>query len=86
MKLDSRLSPLLVLIPALNEEGAIAGVNREVYAAVPGVPLLVVETPPPIGARRHRCGNGSGFRTGPPWSGGCVQAGYDFAFETGFSF
>ena len=34
---------LLILIPAYNEEGAVAGVVKEVYEVLPGVPVLVVD-------------------------------------------
>ena len=34
---------LLILIPAYNEEGAIAGVVQEVRAVLPGVNVLVVD-------------------------------------------
>ncbi|MGC2661558.1 MAG: glycosyltransferase family 2 protein [Bryobacteraceae bacterium] len=88
MKLDSRISPLLVLIPALNEEGAIAGVVREVYAAVPGVPVLVVDDASTDSTRTAAINAGAAVISVPAHLGlgGCVQAGYKLAFETGFSF
>ena len=34
---------LMILIPALNEEGALGNVIREVNLVLPGVPILVVD-------------------------------------------
>jgi hypothetical protein len=39
---------LLVIVPAFNEEAAIAGVVREVHAFVPGVPVLVIDDSRPM--------------------------------------
>lgn len=88
MKLNSRSSPLLVLIPALNEEGAIANVIREVYRAVPGVPVLVVDDASADGTRLAAAGAGAAVISVPAHLGlgGCVQAGYKLAFESGFSY
>lgn len=79
---------LLVIVPALNEEGAIAGVVRSVQEHVPGVPVLVIddcssdstivrarEAGAEILALPHHLG-----------LGGCVQAGYKLAFELGFDY
>ena len=79
---------LMILIPALNEEGAIAGVVREVQTASPGSPILVVddhsedstialarEAGARILAMPHHLG-----------LGGCVQAGYRLAYELGFDY
>ena len=48
---------LLVIMPAFNEEGAIAGVVRSVNRSMPGVPVLVIDdcswtTPSPRRAQR----------------------------------
>ena len=34
---------LLVIVPAYNEEAAIAGVVREIQESIPGVPVLVID-------------------------------------------
>ena len=88
MKLDSRASPLLVLIPAFNEEGAIANVIREVYSALPGVPVLVVDDASADDTRTAAIRAGAAVISVPTHLGlgGCVQAGYKLAFESGFSY
>jgi hypothetical protein len=88
MKLDSRKSPLLVLIPAFNEEGAIATVIREVYSAMPGVPVLVVDDASADDTRAAAIRAGAAVISVPAHLGlgGCVQAGYKLAFESGFSY
>jgi hypothetical protein len=81
-------SKLLILIPALNEEGAISGVVEEVRAVLPGVPVLVVDdcsTDATVsrareaGARVLELPHHLGL-------GGCVQAGYRLAFELGYQY
>ena len=79
---------LMILIPALNEEGAIVDVVREVQTASPDSPILVVddhsedstialarEAGARILAMPHHLG-----------LGGCVQAGYRLAYELGFDY
>src|ERR1700728_4284640 len=79
---------LLILIPAYNEAGAIAGVVTEVRAAMPGVPVLVVDDcsadatvslARAAGARVLALPHHLGL-------GGCVQAGYRLAFELGYEY
>ncbi len=79
---------LLILIPAYNEEGAIAGVVQEVQAVLPGVDVLVVDDcskDATIGVARS-----AGARVlALPYHlglGGCVQAGYRLAFELGYDY
>ena len=79
---------LLIVVPAFNEEGAIAGVVREVREILPGVPVLVIDD----------CSNDNtaafardaGARVLPlPHHlglGGAVQAGYKLAFELGYDY
>jgi hypothetical protein len=79
---------LLVIVPAFNEEGAIAGVVRSVKRSMPGVPVLVIDDcslDDTIAAARgaaadvlplpHHLG-----------LGGCVQAGYKLAYSLGFEY
>ncbi len=78
----------LVLIPAFNEVGAIAGVIREVRGVVPGAPILVVDDASTDGT------DGSAREAGAsvlrlPYHlglGGVVQAGYKLAFELGYEY
>lgn len=88
MKLDSRRSPLMVLIPAFNEQGAIANVIREVGQAMPGVPVLVVDDASADGTRMAAVDAGAAVISVPTHLGlgGCVQAGYKLAFESGFKY
>jgi glycosyltransferase involved in cell wall biosynthesis len=77
--------PIMVIVPALNEQGAIAGVVRSVQAVMPGVPVLVIDdqsidatvaVAEAAGAQVLRLPIHLGL-------GGCVQAGYKLAFEMG---
>jgi len=82
------VSKLLILIPAYNEEGAIGDVVKEVRAAMPGVPVLVVDdcstdatihTARAAGARVLPLPHHLGL-------GGAVQAGYRLAFELDYDY
>jgi len=82
------VNPLLILIPAFNEEGAIGGVVREVHAVLPGVPVLVVDDSSgdaTIGVARAA---GARVLSLPHHLGlgGAVQAGYRLAFELGYQY
>jgi len=79
---------LLILIPAFNESGSIAGVVKEVKMVMPGVPVLVVDDcsaddtvirARAAGARTLELPHHLGL-------GGCVQAGYRLAFELGYDY
>jgi glycosyltransferase involved in cell wall biosynthesis len=79
---------LLVIIPALNEAGAIAGVVQSIQKHVPGVPVLVIDdgsVDDTIGLARNA---GAAILPLPHHLGlgGCVQAGYRLAFELGFDY
>ncbi len=78
----------LVLIPAFNEEGAIAQVVAGVRAVMPGAPVLVVDDCS-LDSTRDVAGK-AGARVLPlPYHlglGGCVQAGYMLAYELGYEF
>ena len=79
---------LLVLIPAFNEEGAVAGVVAEVRAAVPGTPILVVDDCSRDATRSKAQGAGAQVLALPHHLGlgGCVQAGYRLAYELGYDY
>jgi hypothetical protein len=79
---------LLVLIPAFNEEGAVAGVIGEVRAAVPHAQVLVVDDCSEDSTVPLARGAGARVLELPHHLGlgGCVQAGYRLAFELGFDY
>jgi glycosyltransferase involved in cell wall biosynthesis len=79
---------LLVIVPAFNEEGAIAGVVRDISGYVPGVKVVViddcskdstVERARAAGAQVLPLAHHLGL-------GGCVQAGYKLAYELGYDY
>ncbi len=79
---------LLVIIPAYNEEDAIAGVLEAVRKAVPGVPVLVIDDCSADGtfARARACGARVLPLPHHLGLGGCVQAGYRLAYELGYDY
>jgi glycosyltransferase involved in cell wall biosynthesis len=79
---------LLIIVPAYNEEAAVAGVVRSIQAAMPGTPILVIDD-----CSRDatvQVAEGAGARVLPlPHHlglGGCVQAGYKLAYELGYQY
>ena len=79
---------LLILIPAYNEEGAVASVVEEVRAAMPGTPILVVDDCSEDATRHVARQSGADVLPLPYHLGlgGCVQAGYRLAFELGYDY
>ena len=79
---------LLIIVPAFNEEGAIAGVVHEVHQYVPGAPVLVIDDSSTDGTIAVARSAGADVLPLPHHLGlgGCVQAGYKLAFELGFSY
>jgi glycosyltransferase involved in cell wall biosynthesis len=79
---------LLILVPAFNEEGAIAGVVGAVNDSMPGVPVLVVDDCSKDGTVRTARLAGAEVLSLPHHLGlgGCVQAGYKLAFELGYQY
>jgi glycosyltransferase involved in cell wall biosynthesis len=79
---------LLVLIPAFNEEGAIASVIQEVHAAMPGTPVLVLDDCSSDATSQRAREAGARVLSFPHHLGlgGCVQAGYRLAYEQGFDY
>ncbi len=79
---------VLVLIPALNEEGAIGTVVEEVHAVLPGVPVLVVDDCSDDATVDRARAAGARVLCLPHHLGlgGAVQAGYRLAFELGFDY
>lgn len=88
MKYPPDAGSLLVIVPAFNEEGAIAGVVASVRHHVPNTPVLVIDdcskdstvsTARAAGAELLALPHHLGL-------GGAVQAGYKLAFELGFEY
>jgi glycosyltransferase involved in cell wall biosynthesis len=79
---------LLILIPAFNEEGAIAGVVGEVRAMLPEVPVLVIDDSSTDATAERAREAGAQVLPLPHHLGlgGAVQAGYKLAFELGYEY
>jgi glycosyltransferase involved in cell wall biosynthesis len=79
---------LLVIVPALNEEGAIAQVVRQIRQYVPGARVLVIDDCSGDGTIAAARSAGAEILPLPHHLGlgGCVQAGYKLAFEMGFDY
>lgn len=82
------LDPLLVIIPAFNEEGAIGQVVRSVREELPGVPVLVIDDCSMDGTIAVARSAGAEILPLPHHLGlgGSVQAGYKLAYEAGFAY
>jgi glycosyltransferase involved in cell wall biosynthesis len=78
----------LLLIPAYNEEGAIARVVVEVRQLYPDLPILVVDdcSTDATAALARDAGARVLLLPCHLGLGGCVQAGYKLAFELGYEF
>lgn len=79
---------LMVVVPAFNEEAAVARVVRSVQHAVPDVPVVVIDdcsSDTTIEAARAA---GAEVLSLPHHLGlgGCVQTGYKFAYELGYDY
>lgn len=88
MRKASGPDEFLILIPAFNEQAAIAGVLKEIDSILPNAPVLVIDDCSPdstydvaraAGAEVMRLPHHLGL-------GGCVQAGYKLAFELGYDY
>jgi glycosyltransferase involved in cell wall biosynthesis len=79
---------LLVIVPALNEEGAVAEVVRSIQRHVPGAPVLVIDDCSTDGTIAAARAAGADVLPLPHHLGlgGCVQAGYKLAHELGFRY
>jgi glycosyltransferase involved in cell wall biosynthesis len=78
----------MILVPAFNEEGAVADVIREVRQVMPDAPVLVVDdasSDDTVG--RAKSAGGDVLRLPHHLGlGGCVQAGYKLAYELGYDY
>jgi glycosyltransferase involved in cell wall biosynthesis len=79
---------LLVIVPALNEEGAIAAVVHSIRQHVPGTPVLVIDDCSWDGTVVRARQAGADVLQLPHHLGlgGAVQAGYKLAYELGFDY
>jgi glycosyltransferase involved in cell wall biosynthesis len=79
---------LLILIPAFNEEGAIANVVAEVHRSMPDTPVLVIDDCSTDGTAVAARSAGADVLSLPHHLGlgGAVQAGYKLAFELGYAY
>lgn len=80
--------PLMILIPAFNEEGAVATVIHQTRDLYPDLPILVVDDCSSDGTRTVALDAGADVLSVPYHLGlgGCVQAGYRLAFDLGFHY
>ncbi len=88
MTRPSGLDSLLVIIPALNEEGAIAEVVRSVRRSVPEAGILVIDDCSSDATIPVARAAGADVLAMPHHLGlgGCVQSGYKLAHELGFRY
>lgn len=79
---------LLLIVPAWNEEGAIAGVVRSLGRSMPETPVLVIDdcSSDHTVARAREAGAAILPMPHHLGLGGCVQAGYKLAYELGFRY
>ncbi|MGA2737469.1 MAG: glycosyltransferase family 2 protein [Bryobacteraceae bacterium] len=80
--------PLLIIVPAYNEEGAVGAVVRAIHTAMPGTPVLVIDDCS-MDATQAAAREAGARVLGLPHHlglGGCVQAGYKLAFELGYGY
>jgi glycosyltransferase involved in cell wall biosynthesis len=79
---------LLIIVPAFNEEGAIAGVVRSVQEHMPGVPVLVIDDGSVDATVSRARAAGAEVLMLPHHLGlgGSVQTGYKLAYELGFEY
>ncbi len=78
----------MVIVPAFNEEGAIAGVIESIHREMPGTPVVVIDDCS-LDATVQRAQQAGGFVLSVAHHlglGGCVQTGYKLAFELGYEF
>ena len=81
-------SRVMIIVPALNEEGAVGKVVEGAKAALPGAPVLVIDDHSTDGTSPVARAAGADVLKLPVHLGlgGCVQAGYQLAFEMGYDF
>jgi len=78
----------MVIVPAFNEEGAIAGVVESIHRELPGAPVVVIDDCS-VDSTVARARQAGGLVLSLPHHlglGGCVQTGYKLAYELGYEF
>lgn len=80
--------PLLIIVPAFNEEGNVGFVVEEVHQIMGDVPVLVLDDCSADATAAVARAAGARVLSMPCHLGlgGCVQAGYRLAFELGFDY
>lgn len=88
MKRASGPESLMIIVPALNEEGSVGQVVNEINAVMPGVPVVVLDDCSMDATAAVARAAGADVLSMPTHLGlgGCVQAGYRLAFELGYDF
>lgn len=78
----------MVIVPALNEAGAIGGVVRSVRDVLPDVPILVIDDYSEDATASIAENAGANVLRLPVHLGvgGCVQTGYKLAYELGYDY
>lgn len=78
----------MIIVPALNEEGAVGQVIAEVHQVLPGVAVLVIDDCSADSTAAVARAAGAEVMSVPCHLGlgGCVQAGYRLAFELGYDY
>jgi glycosyltransferase involved in cell wall biosynthesis len=79
---------LMIIVPALNEEGAVGSVVRSVKAVLPDVSVLVIDDYSEDATATVAAEAGAEVLRLPVHLGvgGCVQTGYKLAYELGFDY
>ena len=78
----------MIIVPALNEEGAVGGVVRSIRTVLPDVPVLVIDDYSQDTTAAVAANAGAAVIRLPVHLGvgGCVQTGYKLAYELGFDY
>ena len=84
--MPASLASLLVIVPAYNEEGAVADVVASIHRVLPHTPVFVIDDGSADGtaARAEKAGAEVLRLPHHLGLGGAVQTGYRFAFEHGY--
>lgn len=84
----TQYGPLLIIVPAYNEESNVGHVVEEVHQVMGNVPLLVLDDCSSDATAAVARAAGARVLSMPCHLGlgGCVQAGYRLAFELGFDY
>jgi glycosyltransferase involved in cell wall biosynthesis len=88
MSASNESRPLLVIVPAFNEVASIERVVSEIRAAVPDVPVVVIDDGSADATAKLAEGAGARVLALPHHLGlgGAVQAGYRLAYELGYEY